>query len=197
MNRNVTASFGLSVLIVIFFAVALYQPDRPTARLTQDEPVRPTGPVVSGAPERRAVPDAEPESRTVAVAEPEPRREPVVTPPAPAAVRSGSPAVTPVAAGSAVSVARRSVRTAGAPVTRPVARRTPPAPLPPPPRPPARNEPRGEFTVARDGESLRDVARRVYGTRVDAATLWRANRDILDTADSPLRSGTLLRTPHL
>ena len=31
MNENVGASFGLSVLIVVFFAVVLYQPELPEA----------------------------------------------------------------------------------------------------------------------------------------------------------------------
>lgn len=39
MNHNVTASFSLSVLTVLTFAVALYEPDRPAPRGTFAEPV--------------------------------------------------------------------------------------------------------------------------------------------------------------
>jgi hypothetical protein len=39
------------------------------------------------------------------------------------------------------------------------------------------------------------VARRVYGREDEARALWLANRDVLDRVDSPLRTGTLLRTP--
>src|SRR6185312_14565351 len=57
-------------------------------------------------------------------------------------------------------------------VARPVSRRAP--------APPADREPRGSFTLTRDGESLADVARRVYGSDEEARTLWLANRDLLD-----------------
>jgi nucleoid-associated protein YgaU len=129
MNENVGASFGLSVLIVVFFAVALYQPDRPppSASLAPLAPVEPL--------EARAM-------------------EP---PPAP-----------PVK-----------------PAPRPAAAKAPPAP-----------EARGSFTVVRDGESLADVARRVYGDdRGGRESLWRANRDLVDRLDSPVPAGSVLRTP--
>ena len=38
MNENVGASFGLSVLIVLCFAVALYQPDRATGKPQASKP---------------------------------------------------------------------------------------------------------------------------------------------------------------
>ncbi len=59
----------------------------------------------------------------------------------------------------------------------------------------APNEPKGAFTHTRAGETLTDVARRVYGTADQTKPLWLANRDVLDRIDGPLRPGTLLRTP--
>ncbi len=59
----------------------------------------------------------------------------------------------------------------------------------------APHEPRSAFTTTRDGESLDDVAVRVYGSADKADTLWRANRDLLPHRDSPLSAGAVLRTP--
>lgn len=75
-----------------------------------------------------------------------------------------------------------------------VAAASPPAPpteqRPTSPVPP----PRSSLTRVEPGESLADVARRVYGTD-DRERLWRANRDLLPSPDSPLPAGGLLRTP--
>ncbi len=51
------------------------------------------------------------------------------------------------------------------------------------------------FTRVADGETLADVARRVYGDSEAAGPLWKANRDQLDGPDGPLRAGMILRTP--
>ncbi|MCA1684716.1 MAG: hypothetical protein LC745_01770, partial [Planctomycetia bacterium] len=56
-------------------------------------------------------------------------------------------------------------------------------------------EPRGAFTRVRAGESLADVARRVYGADDALKTLWLANRDLLDRPDAPVTPGSILRTP--
>ena len=67
---------------------------------------------------------------------------------------------------------------------------------PPPASPPRRVPgPRGSVTTVELGESLAEVADRVYGSRASIETLWRANRDQLVRVDSPLAKGTLLRTP--
>ena len=55
--------------------------------------------------------------------------------------------------------------------------------------------PKTPFTVVRDGESLLDVANRIYGSAQAAESLWRANRDQLAAVSSPVPRGTLLRTP--
>ena len=47
----------------------------------------------------------------------------------------------------------------------------------------------------KQGESLEDVAIRVYGSSDPVDTLWRANRDLLPHRDSPLSAGAVLRTP--
>ncbi len=57
-------------------------------------------------------------------------------------------------------------------------------------------EPRSAFTVVRKDETLRDVAVRVYGSADQLDSLWRANRDLLPRADSPLPAGSVLRTPE-
>jgi hypothetical protein len=51
------------------------------------------------------------------------------------------------------------------------------------------------FTQAREGETLRDVAVRVYGSADEAEALWRHNRDLVARRDATLSAGTLLRTP--
>jgi hypothetical protein len=55
--------------------------------------------------------------------------------------------------------------------------------------------PRKSFTMVAPGERLADVAQRVYGSPAAVERLWQANRDTLPNRDSPLPSGTLLRTP--
>jgi len=64
------------------------------------------------------------------------------------------------------------------------------------PEPESVTIPRGEpeMTVAAEGETIEDVALRVYGTRAAAATLIRANRG-LHGGRSALRPGSLLWTP--
>ncbi len=140
MNENVGASFGLSFLIVGFFAVALYQPDKPPPPVAAVPAASPVEPVEAHPPE-------------------------AVT-------------VRPVAA---------RPRERAATVARPVSHR--------PTREVVRLEPRGVFTRVRDGETLADVALRVYGAESASGNLWAANRDLLDRPDAPLSAGSVLRTP--
>ncbi len=172
MNRNVPASFGLSVVIVLFFAVVLYQPDPPPASVGRVEaPVR-SDP--SPAP-LTTTHEVEVEVSTAAT---------IVPPTVPTTDRrSPAQASEPASAPVAVLVERR----APTPPARTVSRREPIVEAP--------KEPRGAFTQSRAGESLSDVAQRVYGKEDQARALWLANRDVLDRVDSPLRPGTLLRTP--
>ncbi|MFO0910163.1 MAG: hypothetical protein U0794_17770, partial [Isosphaeraceae bacterium] len=107
------------------------------------------------------------------------RAIPAPRPPAPAAVRVApavEPAPTPRTAPShADAVPIASATPTGAPAVV--------------------EAPRGAFTVVRPGESLREVARRVYGSEEAAEGLWKANRDLIDEAEGPLTPGALLRTP--
>jgi nucleoid-associated protein YgaU len=69
-------------------------------------------------------------------------------------------------------------------------------PLPQAPsKPKVPTNPRSPFTIVQAGETLADVASRIYGRSDAAETLWRANRDQVAMIDSPLAGGTLLRTP--
>ena len=145
MNENVGASFGLSVLVVLCFAVALYQPDPPAGKLPTPKP--------AGRP-----------LKSVGVAKQTPAHatsEPKPSPPS------------------------KTLRPVSHPLVEAglkVAETTSPGP-------------RGAFTAARAGERLEDVARRVYGIEGFAERLWKANRDLLDNANDPLRTGMLVRTP--
>ncbi len=58
-------------------------------------------------------------------------------------------------------------------------------------------QPRSAFTVVERGESIGDVAVRIYGSIDALDVLWRANRDLLPTKDAPLSPGTFLRTPTM
>jgi nucleoid-associated protein YgaU len=53
------------------------------------------------------------------------------------------------------------------------------------------------YTLATKGESVADIAERVYGSRRYATELWRANRDQLASASASLAEGSVLRTPAL
>jgi hypothetical protein len=55
--------------------------------------------------------------------------------------------------------------------------------------------PKSAFTTVEKGESLADVACRVYGSEEAKETLWLANRDELTSPNGPLRPGSSLRTP--
>ncbi len=181
MDKNVSASFTLSVLVVAFFAVALYQPD---SRL-QSSPARakpslkakpvedrsaagPVLPIVAPIPSSPDPPKAEPK---VALAR---SRDADVS----QVIRRVEPATTAAVAARNVSPPRNE---AGRSFHRVI---------PQPDR-----EPRGAFSSVRAGETLPDVARRVYGSAGDTALLWKANRDLIENKDSPLRPGTMLRTP--
>jgi hypothetical protein len=64
------------------------------------------------------------------------------------------------------------------------------------PTPDGRRRPESEFTVTQEGESLADVAVRIYGSADAVETLRAANRDRLGPAGADLAPGTLLRTPE-
>jgi hypothetical protein len=199
MNRNVGASFTLSILTVLTFAVVLYQPDPP--------PTPPAGPRAAPAPLTSAatvdvIEARDPDALRPTRAAPAPataRREEVGTvarsAPATDRTRPAAPAAQPTSSEAArPRLASRRVITET--VSKPRAAEAVAAPghvvataVPGP------GEARGAFTKVRPGESLAAVALRVYGSDDAAEQLWSANRDLLDREDAPLREGTLLRTP--
>jgi outer membrane biosynthesis protein TonB len=195
MNRHVGASFTLSVLVVGFFAIVLYQPEGESSSpqapgSLASEPVQPspTAPVLRPQPtpgvplpETPTAPAPKPssESNRSNVA-----HEPSAPPPSPPEI--------PVESSPGISKARLD----------PPERETKVAiPTDTPPRVRADSRTRAVsatwsgFTLVGDGESLDDVALRVYGTTESSQWLWRANRDLIDRKDASLRAGMLLRTP--
>jgi hypothetical protein len=163
MNENVGATFGLSALVVVFFAIALYQPE--TGRAT------------------KKYAHASARSELVQPHTPAPALTPTIPP---QTIRPGQVAsdrrLTPrMAKGPASSatmprptiVAARRVE-----VNDDVPRTAP-----------------GPFTEARSGETLEDVARRVYGSGRAADSLRKANRDLVRDDGVPLVAGALIRTP--
>lgn len=174
MTRHLGVSVFLSVSIVIFFAVALYQTDGPSeaggvppladhANGTTGQQPAPSASNIGEQPPLPPVARTLPASRRTASLEPkvarlESRRGDTPTPP------------------SARRPARRAEQLN--------------------PREPASaaGAPRG-FIQADAGETIADVAVRVYGSADAAGPLWLANRDILPDRDQRLAARTVLRSP--
>jgi hypothetical protein len=186
MNEHAGPACALSGLIVGIFAVLLHDRNPP--------PPVPPSPArgVSSASPRGGAPSS---PDTPAAIRPAPPRE-VAASPAPA---EGASVARP-------TVALREIRvenppTPGSPPPGPPpeakARPRPSRPEPPvePPKKPTPPFPRSSFAIVEPGESLADVAARVYGSKEAAEALWKANRDQVERVDSPLARGTLLRTP--
>jgi hypothetical protein len=183
MNEQAGPACALSVLIVGVFAVLLHDRDRGTSppkpslpSIARDLP-RPRDP---GPLTRTATPPPTPapriETSLEAPSPKDPGREPQSprTEPTPTSEDRKSP-------GSAIGV---------------VGLENSDLPRGQVPKLPGRSSrPRGDFTVVESGETLADVAERVYGSTRAAESLWKANRDQLTSLESPLQSGILLRTP--
>jgi hypothetical protein len=186
MNRHVGASFTLSVLCVVFFAVILYEPEhpRPTAPPAEaPEPATDAPPPTPGVPLTEATSDPllDDAARTPIPPTSSPRSRPLedlasAEPAAPTRISTPPPDVSP-------TTPRPSAPDPPS-VIQVVSRRQAVAPG----RHPA-------FTQVGEGESLTDVALRVYGTSEAATALWRANRDIIARRETPLEVGLVLRTP--
>jgi hypothetical protein len=169
MNRHVGASFTLSVLVVVFFAVALYPLER--------KPASPVPELLSSEPLKSPRPAGPPPEPTPGVPLTEPPALPTDEPPH---VAAGEPTPGPSPAKHATSTA---IATSAPPRVRVVSRTR------------ALSAPRSAFTLVVDGESLDDVAARVYGTTEKAEWLWLSNRDLIARKDASLHAGMLLRTP--
>jgi hypothetical protein len=181
MNRQVGPSILLSVAIVCFFAVALYQHDPPQtrdgrSRSRSADAIARSGSAPSSEPKRATSTRADAVERVHSVSV-RTEREPQPVPPAlrpslASATRPPGPSVHRRAAYPMGSVQT----TKGEPIE--VAR-----------------QPASPFTIVETDETLQDVALRVYGSSSLADSLWRANRDTLPGRDAPLSTGLLLRTP--
>jgi hypothetical protein len=188
MNGNVGASFALSFLLVGVVAVVLYPPERHPPSPSGSEPI-----AVSAFPEPGAKEPLPPLTPTVPWADDQPS-----TGPAP---QSSAPRPDPAAS---LTAQDPEIRLSD-PVRRPCPGTCPDlpsdllAPATPVVRPVGRRSilsgPRGPFTTSAAGETLADVARRVYGSAAAAHDLWLANRDHVERPNAPLPAGTLLRTP--
>ncbi len=171
MNRNVTASFSLSVSLVVLFAILLYQPDGPVPPSLQASPLARAETLPSTPDLDRSRPEPTPgipltETLAVDAMSHEPSPSPAL--PAEAVVIE------------AVGDHSRPSREGRAQGTRPDAVPALPSPA---------------FTYAKPGESLADIAVRVYGTPNSARKVWMANRDLIDSLDAIPPGGALLRTP--
>ena len=186
MNEHAGPACALSGLIVGAFAVLLYEkPEIPAA------PKPPARSVADASPRRVEAPrvDSPPAASRDHPAIPVPTT-PVI---AHAEVNAiGGPAPNPLEAGPTGVREPRSGPSVGPPkATSPGEGRAESAKRhafdPGRPRPP--------FTVVGPGETLVEVATRVYGSGDSARAIWKANRDQMERIDSELTPGTLLRTP--
>jgi nucleoid-associated protein YgaU len=176
MNEHAGPACALSGLIVGVFAVLLYEKDEPppVAKTTARS-------VVDASPRRVEVPPdgSLPGPKQDHRASPAPPAKSANAPTEVTAV--ATPAPRPQDAGAAASVREK-------PPSQPESR-------PEPAKRPSPALPRPPFTVVESGETLVDVATRIYGSGDSAEALWKANRDQLERIDSELSRGTLLRTP--
>jgi nucleoid-associated protein YgaU len=183
MNRQVGPSIVLSVLIVCFFAVALYQRDPPrpprgSARSTAAGAIARSASTPPRGPSR----PFSGQSESAELVKPVSGRSEV--PARPIASTSDR------SIGTSHRVLARSLRAPDMGFVGPDGSRTG-EPIE------AARQPGSAFTIVDADETLEDVARRIYGSGAVADSLWRANRDALSRRDSQLSAGMVLRTPVL
>ncbi len=171
MNRNVTASFSLSVSLVLLFAVLLYQPDGPVS-----VPLQATS--VSHAEPRKPVSNLTESRPPLKAGSP-------LTESSAGDGESDAPTPTPVARAEAIEPS--AVEVTSGPSRGGRSQEAKPAL--------GTARPTSAFTHARPGESLADIAIRVYGSPDSAGKIWMANRDLIVSPNAVLPGGTLLRTP--
>ncbi len=183
MNRQAVPSILLSVAIVCFFAVALYQRD-PKPLSTAGRGASPRAPASRGPASQGA--GTTPVGATEMTRDaPVPRVGDVSSQVASHSDR-GPGAGAPVPAIRMVS--SRAVRASGPQSLTPreatgAVRAT------------GGRSSRSAFTVVGSNETIADVARRVYGKADAVDALWRANRDVVPQPGAPLSPGMMLRTP--
>jgi hypothetical protein len=217
MNRQVVPSMILSVLIVGFFGVLLFERDPPHAGARTRRVAAKKKTVATNSPAAAAVEEREtPAHVTNPPVNPKPERAQVAAEPsisdgrvisrvgasdapsqaAPKSISTAQPSEPSKPPAAAVS--QKPSAAADQDVTRAVDTDggQHPATASHSPARTAQPEPRSAFTVVQRGETLRDVAVRVYGSADPLDSLWRANRDLLPRKDSPLIAGSVLRTPQ-
>lgn len=181
MNRQVGPSIVLSVLIVCFFAVALYRHDPPRStgarsRLTAADAIARSRSAPLSGPSRSSAVEAE----TVERVRPASSRREIEFGARPLSPEESIATSKPTSAIS-TRAATGGLRGAGHPANGQ--------------RAAVVHRPGSSFTVVEADETLEDVARRVYGSGALVDSLWRANRDALSRKDAPLTGGMVLRTP--
>jgi hypothetical protein len=215
MSRQAGPSIVLSVLIVCFFAVALFQRDLPRSHASRARPavrdsVARTSP--GGLPALGRTPSGQSEAGGQVSRSPD-RREVSSLPGGRSAtdgknrLASGAPDQRADVPGQPVT-ATTGQRGSGSPPGQfqQASARSSRLRQPSVPESVASSTshktasargPRSAFTVVEPSETIEDVASRVYGTTLLADSLWRANRDTLPQRKSPLSTGMLLRTPSV
>ncbi len=221
MNRQIIPSMILSVLIVCFFSIVLYERDKPTAvaRASGGEPAPAATPVstsqnadkpaatadaaskgldsskvVDEGPPRATGGFAKTATAPVSTADQSAQSSPVPGQEKAEPVRvAEAPAVPAATAAESPGPAPGQVATSSAdPASRPQEKPASPAAGPAL----ASTGQRSAFTTVKDGETLEDVTKRIYGSSDQLDVLWRANRDLLPHRNSPLSAGAVLRTPE-
>ena len=220
MNRQIIPSMILSVLIVGFFSIVLYERDKPgaLARPSGGDPApaatsaaasrnvdtpaatsaaAPKGPdtskVVDEVPQREIKGLAKTETPPASTADQHVQSSPAAGLEKAKPVRvAEAPTVPAVTAteGPGSAPSQGATRSAD-PVSSPKEKPASHAVGPSP----ASTGHRSAFTTVKDGETLEDVTLRIYGSSDQLDLLWRANRDLLPRKDSPLSAGAVLRTP--
>jgi hypothetical protein len=208
MSRQAGPSIVLSVLIVCFFAVALFQRDSPRVRAKGGrsparESVARTTPPDSGRKRTAPTKDEARIRRAIATNGLSSKADDSTNngvDRARSAAPSQQSAAIDARTARSESPGLLGSKQPGERATRAPARGTGRATgagsAPPQKTVAARDQP-SAFTTALESETIEDVSSRVYGTPDYGDMLWRANRDTLPQRNSPVSTGMLLRTPSI
>jgi hypothetical protein len=182
LDPNVGASFTLSFLVVGLAAVALH----PALDASPKPATAARESAQAGLADSAPAPTSAGDDRRPAASAPGgPAQGTTAMRSGPAGTRlSGAPQGLKSNASAGRAARDQAAADRSASMASATARRLPPG-----------NRPAGAFTDVVEGETLADVARRVYGSADAAQALWLANRDRVDRPDISLHSGVLLRTP--
>jgi len=188
MNRQVGPSIVLSVLIVCFFAVALFRhdPRHLTADETRKQAFRAdSSPKQSSGTPQKTSPAGLAASSNGRATKPGYNGDPESKRRGGDSALADSGAIPPVIRRASARVQRASQEPALAKVD--LDKNLPQNRMV--------HQPRSAFTIVEPDESLGDVAVRIYGSIDAVDALWRANCDFLPNKDSAPSPGSFLRTP--